>query len=86
MKRFTKLVMLSPNVSAIEPLARAAEESGADALSLVNWERNGALFLFVLPIEMPPVRVVLGPAPLVPLRIGRPNHSTPIVRHHPLFL
>jgi dihydroorotate dehydrogenase (NAD+) catalytic subunit len=30
------LVKLSPNVSAIEPLARAAEESGADALSLVN--------------------------------------------------
>src|SRR5579862_7509509 len=30
------LVKLSPNVSAIEPLARAAEDSGADALSLVN--------------------------------------------------
>jgi dihydroorotate dehydrogenase (NAD+) catalytic subunit len=30
------LVKLSPNVGAIEPLARAAEESGADALSLVN--------------------------------------------------
>jgi dihydroorotate dehydrogenase (NAD+) catalytic subunit len=30
------LVKLSPNVAAIEPLARAAEESGADALSLVN--------------------------------------------------
>jgi len=30
------IVKLSPNVSAIEPLARAAEESGADALSLVN--------------------------------------------------
>ena len=30
------LVKLSPNVSAIEPLARAAEASGADALSLVN--------------------------------------------------
>ena len=30
------MVKLSPNVSAIEPLARAAEESGADALSLVN--------------------------------------------------
>jgi dihydroorotate dehydrogenase (NAD+) catalytic subunit len=27
---------LSPNVAAIEPLARAAEESGADAISLVN--------------------------------------------------
>jgi dihydroorotate dehydrogenase (NAD+) catalytic subunit len=30
------MVKLSPNVSAIEPLARAAEESGADAISLVN--------------------------------------------------
>jgi dihydroorotate dehydrogenase (NAD+) catalytic subunit len=30
------LVKLSPNVSAIEPLARAAEEAGADAISLVN--------------------------------------------------
>jgi dihydroorotate dehydrogenase (NAD+) catalytic subunit len=30
------IVKLSPNASAIEPLARAAEESGADALSLVN--------------------------------------------------
>jgi dihydroorotate dehydrogenase (NAD+) catalytic subunit len=30
------IVKLSPNVSAIEPVARAAEESGADALSLVN--------------------------------------------------
>ncbi len=30
------VVKLSPNVSAIEPLARAAEESGADAISLVN--------------------------------------------------
>jgi dihydroorotate dehydrogenase (NAD+) catalytic subunit len=30
------VVKLSPNVSAIEPLARAAEENGADALSLVN--------------------------------------------------
>ncbi|HUI53952.1 MAG TPA: dihydroorotate dehydrogenase [Bryobacteraceae bacterium] len=30
------VVKLSPNVSAIEPLARAAEESGADGLSLVN--------------------------------------------------
>jgi len=30
------LVKLSPNVSAIEPLARAAEDAGADALSLVN--------------------------------------------------
>lgn len=29
-------VKLSPNVSAIEPLARAAEEHGADAISLVN--------------------------------------------------
>jgi dihydroorotate dehydrogenase (NAD+) catalytic subunit len=30
------VVKLSPNVTAIEPLARAAEENGADALSLVN--------------------------------------------------
>src|SRR3954467_6673636 len=30
------MVKLSPNVSAIEPLARAAEQSGADAISLVN--------------------------------------------------
>ncbi len=30
------IVKLSPNVAAIQPLARAAEESGADALSLVN--------------------------------------------------
>ena len=30
------IVKLSPNVNAIKPLARAAEESGADALSLVN--------------------------------------------------
>jgi dihydroorotate dehydrogenase (NAD+) catalytic subunit len=30
------MVKLSPNVSAIEPLARAAEASGADAISLVN--------------------------------------------------
>ena len=30
------MVKLSPNVAAIEPLARAAEASGADALSLVN--------------------------------------------------
>jgi dihydroorotate dehydrogenase (NAD+) catalytic subunit len=30
------MVKLSPNVSAIEPLARAAEESGAGAISLVN--------------------------------------------------
>jgi len=30
------IVKLSPNVSAIEPLARAAEDAGADALSLVN--------------------------------------------------
>ena len=30
------IVKLSPNVAAIEPLARAAESSGADALSLVN--------------------------------------------------
>jgi dihydroorotate dehydrogenase (NAD+) catalytic subunit len=30
------IIKLSPNVARIEPLARAAEESGADALSLVN--------------------------------------------------
>ncbi|MGP8245704.1 MAG: dihydroorotate dehydrogenase [Bryobacteraceae bacterium] len=30
------IVKLSPNVAAIEPLARAAQEHGADALSLVN--------------------------------------------------
>ena len=30
------IVKLSPNVAAIEPLARAAEDAGADALSLVN--------------------------------------------------
>jgi len=30
------VVKLSPNVSAIEPLAHAAESAGADALSLVN--------------------------------------------------
>jgi dihydroorotate dehydrogenase (NAD+) catalytic subunit len=30
------IVKLSPTVAAIEPLARAAEESGADAISLVN--------------------------------------------------
>jgi len=30
------IVKLSPNVSAIEPLARAAEDNGADAISLVN--------------------------------------------------
>jgi dihydroorotate dehydrogenase (NAD+) catalytic subunit len=30
------IVKLSPNVSAIEPLARAAEQAGADAVSLVN--------------------------------------------------
>jgi dihydroorotate dehydrogenase (NAD+) catalytic subunit len=30
------IVKLSPNVAAIEPLARAAEESGADAISLIN--------------------------------------------------
>jgi dihydroorotate dehydrogenase (NAD+) catalytic subunit len=35
-KRRPLMVKLSPNVSAIEPLARAAEESGADAISLVN--------------------------------------------------
>jgi dihydroorotate dehydrogenase (NAD+) catalytic subunit len=30
------IVKLSPNVTRIEPLARAAEEAGADAVSLVN--------------------------------------------------
>jgi dihydroorotate dehydrogenase (NAD+) catalytic subunit len=30
------VVKLSPNVARIEPLAQAAEESGADAISLVN--------------------------------------------------
>jgi dihydroorotate dehydrogenase (NAD+) catalytic subunit len=30
------IVKLSPNVSRIEPMARAAEEAGADAVSLVN--------------------------------------------------
>jgi dihydroorotate dehydrogenase (NAD+) catalytic subunit len=30
------IVKLSPNVTRIEPLARAAEEAGADAISLVN--------------------------------------------------
>jgi dihydroorotate dehydrogenase (NAD+) catalytic subunit len=30
------IVKLSPNAAAIEPLARAAEQSGADAISLVN--------------------------------------------------
>ncbi|MGO4879753.1 MAG: dihydroorotate dehydrogenase [Bryobacteraceae bacterium] len=30
------IVKLSPNVAAIEPLARAAEQSGADGISLVN--------------------------------------------------
>jgi dihydroorotate dehydrogenase (NAD+) catalytic subunit len=30
------IVKLSPNVARVEPLARAAEEAGADAVSLVN--------------------------------------------------
>jgi dihydroorotate dehydrogenase (NAD+) catalytic subunit len=30
------IVKLSPNVAAIAPLARAAEEAGADAISLIN--------------------------------------------------
>jgi dihydroorotate dehydrogenase (NAD+) catalytic subunit len=30
------IVKLSPNVAQIEPLARAAQEAGADAISLVN--------------------------------------------------
>jgi dihydroorotate dehydrogenase (NAD+) catalytic subunit len=35
-KRRPLIVKLSPNVAAIEPLAKAAEDAGADALSLVN--------------------------------------------------
>jgi dihydroorotate dehydrogenase (NAD+) catalytic subunit len=35
-RRRPLIVKLSPNVGAIEPLAKAAEESGADAISLVN--------------------------------------------------
>ena len=35
-KRRPILVKLSPNVASIEPLAKAAEDSGADAVSLVN--------------------------------------------------
>jgi dihydroorotate dehydrogenase (NAD+) catalytic subunit len=35
-KRRPLIVKLSPNVAAIEPLAKVAEENGADALSLVN--------------------------------------------------
>jgi dihydroorotate dehydrogenase (NAD+) catalytic subunit len=35
-KRRPLIVKLSPNVSAIEPLAKAAEQAGADAISLVN--------------------------------------------------
>ncbi|HEY3940050.1 MAG TPA: dihydroorotate dehydrogenase [Bryobacteraceae bacterium] len=35
-KRRPLMVKLSPNVARIEPFARAAEEAGADALSLVN--------------------------------------------------
>jgi len=35
-RRRPLIVKLSPNVARIEPLAKAAEESGADALSLVN--------------------------------------------------
>ncbi|HJZ99654.1 MAG TPA: nitronate monooxygenase, partial [Candidatus Solibacter sp.] len=35
-RRRPLMVKLSPNVAAIEPLAKAAEESGADAISLVN--------------------------------------------------
>ncbi len=34
------IVKLSPNVAAIEPLARAAEQAGADAISLVNTFRS----------------------------------------------
>lgn len=35
-KRRPLLVKLSPNVARIQPLAQAAEQSGADAISLVN--------------------------------------------------
>jgi len=35
-KRRPLIVKLSPNVAAIEPLARAAEDAGAEAISLVN--------------------------------------------------
>ena len=35
-RRRPVMVKLSPNVTAIEPLARVAEQNGADALSLVN--------------------------------------------------
>jgi dihydroorotate dehydrogenase (NAD+) catalytic subunit len=35
-KRRPLIVKLSPNVARIEPFARAAEESGADAISLIN--------------------------------------------------
>jgi dihydroorotate dehydrogenase (NAD+) catalytic subunit len=34
--RRTLIVKLSPNVARIEPLAKAAEDAGADALSLIN--------------------------------------------------
>ena len=37
------IVKLSPNVSAIEPLAKAAEDAGADAISLVNTFRAMAI-------------------------------------------
>ena len=35
-KRRPLIVKLSPNVSRIEPLAKAAEDAGADAISLIN--------------------------------------------------
>jgi len=35
-KRRPLIVKLSPNVARIEPFARAAEEAGADAISLIN--------------------------------------------------
>src|SRR6478609_5898545 len=35
-KRRPLIVKLSPNVASIEPFARAAEEAGADAISLIN--------------------------------------------------
>lgn len=37
------IVKLSPNVAAIEPLARAAAEAGADAISLINTLRSLAI-------------------------------------------
>jgi len=36
LSRLPVIVKLSPNVAAIEPFARVAEQSGADAISLIN--------------------------------------------------